>query len=157
MMTTRKLNRRSFMARVAGLAAGGATALVSGTAHAQRTRNTYTGTTDCDSGNSADSPGYGTGTSNRYTDRDTGPQGDPRCQGRGPARNEGTPSGTGHYGGIASGCSDSDTGPGGDPGGRGVRCNGQTPPTYRPPGVTRHCSDSDSGRGADPLQRGVRC
>ena len=156
-MTTRKLNRRSFMDRVAGMAAGGATLLVTGgPASAQRTRNTYTGTTDCDSGSNGDSPGYGTGTSNRYTDRDTGPQGDPRCQGRGPARNEGTPSGTGRYN-PASNCSDSDGGPGSDPGGRGIRCNGQVPDTRYPPTNTRHCTDSDRGNSADLPQRGVRC
>ena len=153
-MTSPRLTRRSFMTSVVGgTIAGGATALITGPAQAQ----TYSGVTDCDAGNGHDRPGYGTGTNNRYTDSDTGPQGDPRCQGRGPARNPGAPSGHGRYGGVASGCSDSDTGTGSDPGGRGVRCNGQTPPTRYPPTNTRHCSDSDRGNNADPLQQGRRC
>ena len=155
MKSERRLNRRSFVATVAGgvITTGGAAALIIDPAHAQN----YSGVTDCDSGSNHDRPGYGTGTNNRYTDRDTGPSGDPRCQGRGPARREGTPSGHGRYGGVASNCSDSDGGPGSDPGGRGVRCNGQTPDTRYPPSHTRHCTDSDRGPNADLPQRGVRC
>ena len=155
MSTARRCNRRSFVTRVAGgvIAAGGAVALVAGPARGQ----SYSGVTDCDGGRGSDRPGYGTGLRNRYTDRDTGPNSDPRCQGRGPARQEGTPSGQGRYSGAPSNCSDSDGGPGSDPGGRGVRCNGQVPNPRLPPGRTRHCSDSDRGQSADPLQQGVRC
>ena len=155
MRTSRKLTRRSFMASVAGgaVAGGGAVALVTRPAHAQ----TYTGVTDCDAGNNHDRPGYGIGPRNQYTDSDTGPQADARCHGRGPVRTPNGPSGTGRYGDPASGCSDSDTGPGSDPGGRGVRCNGQTPPTRYPPGHTRHCTDSDRGNNADLPGQGVRC
>ncbi|HYD12408.1 MAG TPA: hypothetical protein VEC11_06145 [Allosphingosinicella sp.] len=155
MNTARKLNRRSFVTRVAGgmIVAGGAAALIVEPVGAQ----TYSGVTDCDSGSGHDRPGYGTGQRNQYTDSDTGPTGDPRCRGRGPTRREGTPSGHGRYSGPAPNCSDSDGGPGADPGGRGVRCNGQTPNPRLPPGRTRHCSDSDRGNHADPLQQGVRC
>ena len=156
MKATRKLNRRSFVASVLGgiAAGGGATALVTGDAAAQ----TYSGVTDADTGTVRDRPGYGVGTRNRYTDRDTGPNADPQFQGRGPnGRPEGSVSGQGSYGDAPSGCSDSDGGPGADPGGRGVRCNGRTPPTRYPPGHTRHCTDSDRGSGADPVQQGRHC
>ena len=155
MRASRTLNRRSFVAKVAGgmIATGGAAALIVGPAHAQN----YSGVTDCDSGNGADRPGYGTGNRNQYTDRDTGPNSDPRCHGRGPNQQEGGTSGYGRYGESASNCSDSDSGPGADPGGRGVRCNGRTPDARFPPSNTRHCTDSDSGPSADLPQRGVRC
>ena len=157
MEASRKLNRRSFVASVAGgvVIGGGAIALVTGRAEAQ----TYTGVTDSDTGNPhRDRPGYGTGTRTQYTDRDTGPNRDAQFHGRGPSgRPEGSTSGTGRYGEAASGCSDSDGGPGSDPGGRGVRCNGQTPPRRYPPGHTRHCTDSDRGSGADPVQQGRHC
>ena len=121
MKASRKLNRRSFLASVVGGVAvgGGVTNLLVDGAQAQ----SYTGVTDSDTGNVRDRPGYGVGTRNRYTDRDTGPNADPQFQGRGPAgRQEGSPSGTGSYGDYASGCSDTDSGPGSDPGGRGRRC-----------------------------------
>lgn len=155
MEPARKPSRRSFMAQVlGGVAAGGALVLVSGRAGAQ----IYTGVTDSDTGNVRDRPGYGVGTRSQYTDQDTGPNRDAQFHGRGPAaRGEGGVSGTGSYGGAASGCSDADTGPGSDPAGRGVRCNGQTPPRRYPPGHTRHCTDSDTGTGADPVQQGRRC
>ena len=155
MKASRKLNRRSFLTSVLGGVAigGGATAIVTD-AKAQNVR--YSGVTDADTGNGADRPGYGTGVRNRYTDRDTGPNSDPQFQGRGP-QGEGGTSGTGRYGDPASGCTDSDSGPGSDPGGRGVRCNGQTPPPRNPPGRTRHCTDSDTGTSADPVQQGRRC
>jgi hypothetical protein len=157
MQTSRKCNRRSFMTRVAGgmLATGGAAILVTGPADAQN----YSGVTDCDSGNGADRPGYGTGNRNQYTDRDTGPNADPRCHGRGPNQAEGSTSGYGRYGydNRASGCSDADGGPGADPGGRGIRCSGRTPVEQNPPSHTRHCSDSDSGPHADLIGHGVRC
>lgn len=152
-----KLNRRSFMERViGGVATGGAIALVAGSARAQNVQ--YSGVTDADTGNGADRPGYGTGTRSVHTDSDTGPSADAQFHGRGPAaRGEGGVSGTGRYGEAPSGCSDSDGGPGADPGGRGVRCNGQTPPRRYPPGHTRHCTDSDRGSGADLVQQGRRC
>ena len=125
MKPAHRLNRRSFVTTVAGgmVATGGAAVLVIGPAHAQN----YSGVTDCDSGNGADRPGYGTGVRNQYTDRDTGPNSDPRCHGRGPNRSEGSTSGYGNYGydNRPSGCSDTDSGTGADPGGRGVRCNGR--------------------------------
>lgn len=157
MKASRKLNRRSFLASVAGGVAvgGGVTNLLVDGAQAQ----SYTGVTDSDTGNVRDRPGYGVGTRNQYTDRDTGPNADPQFHGRGPAgRQEGSPSGTGSYGDYASGCSDTDSGPGSDPGGRGRRCNGQTPQTRSTtPTHTRHCTDSDRGTGADPVQQGRNC
>ena len=149
-----RFNRRSFLARVigGGAVAGGAIGLIAGRAAAQ----TYTGVTDADVTPVRDRPGYGTGTRNRYTDRDTGPNADPQFGGRGP-QGEGTVSGQGSYGEYPSGCSDTDGGPGADPAGRGVRCNGQTPPVRRPPGHTRHCTDSDTGGSADPVQQGRNC
>lgn len=138
-----------------GVFTGGALAVVAAPAEAYQS---YSGVTDSDTGTVHDRPGYGVGTRNRYTDQDTGPNRDPQFGGRGPAgRGEGATSGTGRYGEAASGCSDSDGGPGSDPGGRGVRCNGQTPPRRYPPGHTRHCTDSDTGNRADPVQQGVRC
>ncbi len=160
MKASHKLNRRSFFASVAGgmVVGGGAMALLAGGARAQ-SNQVYTGVTDADTGaGHADRPGYGTGTRNRYTDIDTGPNADPQFGGRGPnARPEGSVSGTGSYGEAASVCSDSDGGPGSDPAGRGVRCNGQTPPRRYPPASTRHCTDSDRGGSADPVQQGRRC
>ena len=157
MNTSRRLNRRSFVTRVAGglIVTGGAVALVAGPARAQN----YTGVTDCDTGQPHDRPGYGVGNRTQYTDRDTGPTGDPRCRGRGPNRQEGNTSGNGNYnyGQPVTGCSDTDGGPGSDPGGRGLRCSGRTPPTHYPPGNTRHCTDSDRGNSADPVGQGVRC
>lgn len=159
MKASRKLNRRSFFGTVLGgaMAGGGATMLVTGRAQAQNTR--YSGVTDSDTGGNADRPGYGVGTRNRYTDQDTGPNADRQFEGRGPnARPDGSTSGTGNYGEYARPCSDSDGGPGADPGGRGVRCNGQTPQRRNDtPTHTRHCTDSDRGVGADPVQQGRRC
>jgi hypothetical protein len=152
---TRKPSRRSFLHQVlGGVAVGGALAAFSDRAAAQ----TYSGVTDSDTGNVRDRPGYGVGTRSQYTDQDTGPNRDAQFHGRGPAaRGEGSVSGTGRYGEAPSGCSDADSGPGSDPGGRGVRCNGQTPLRRYPPGHTRHCTDSDTGSGADPVQQGRRC
>jgi hypothetical protein len=156
MEPTRKPSRRSFLNQVVGgVTAGGALTLLAGQAKAWQT---YTGVTDSDTGNVRDRPGYGVGTRNRYTDQDTGPNRDAQFHGRGPAgRGEGGVSGTGRYGEAPSGCSDTDGGPGSDAGGRGVRCNGQTPLRRYPPGHTRHCTDSDRGSHADPVQQGVRC
>lgn len=152
---TRRPSRRSFMGQVlGGVAVGGALVAFAGRARAQ----TYSGVTDADTGEVRDRPGYGVGTRNRYTDSDTGPNADRQFEGRGPAgRGEGSVSGTGRYGEAPSGCSDSDSGSGSDPGGRGVRCNGQTPLRRYPPGHTRHCTDSDRGSGADPVEQGRRC
>ncbi|MBC7987018.1 MAG: hypothetical protein H7X93_10200 [Sphingomonadaceae bacterium] len=146
-----RLDRRSFLGRVLGtVAAGGAIALIAGRAKAQ----TYTGVTDADLTPVRDRPGYGTGTRTQYTDQDTGPNRDAQFHGRGP---QGATSGSGSYGTAPSGCSDSDGGEGADPGGRGVRCNGQTPPTHYPPAATRHCTDSDGGNSADPVGQGRNC
>ena len=158
MKASRKLNRRSFLASVAGGVAvgGGVTNLLVDGAQAQ----SYTGVTDSDTGNVRDRPGYGVGTRNRYTDRDTGPNADPQFHGRGPnGRAEGAVSGNGAYGDAASGCSDSDSGPGSDPGGRGRHCGAnQTPyPRSTTPTHTRHCTDSDRGNNADPVQQGRHC
>jgi len=158
MKASRRLNRRSFVASVIGGAAlgGSATALVTGAARAQNTR--YSGVTDSDTGEHADRPGYGVGTRNNYTDQDTGPNADRQFHGRGPnGRSEGSVSGTARYGEAPSGCSDNDSGPGSDPGGRGTRCNGQTPPRRYEPGHTRHCTDSDRGTNQDPAQAGRNC
>jgi hypothetical protein len=154
MKTSRRLNRRSFIASVAGGTAlgGSAIALVTGRAEAQNTR--YSGVTDSDTGLGADRPGYGTGVRTQHTDRDTGPNADAQFHGRGPP---GDISGQGRYGEYPSGCSDSDGGTGADPGGRGVRCNGQTPPTRYPTENSRHCTDSDRGNNADLVQHGVHC
>src|SRR3954468_13764913 len=154
MKTSRRLNRRSFVATVIG---GSATALLAAEARAQNTR--YSGVTDSDTGEHADRPGYGVGTRNQYTDRDTGPNADAQFHGRGPAgRNPDGPSGQGSYGDAASNCSDTDSGPNADPGGRGRRCNGSPgSPRSNVPTHTRHCTDSDRGSGADPVQEGRRC
>jgi hypothetical protein len=122
----KRLNRRSFMSRVAGAAviAGGATAIVTGEAAAQN----YTGRTDGDSGSYADRAGYGrTG----ITDGDSGSGSDRAGYGRG--------------GGGSSGCSDSDSGTYADPGGQGRRCGGGGGTGY---------TDSDSGAMADPAGNG---
>lgn len=151
-MRRRRVSRRSFMSSVtAGLLAGsGAVILVAGPARAQN----YSGVTDCDTGNGADRPGYGTGQRNQYTDQDTGPNSDPRCHGRGPAgQREGGPSGAGNYGGQASTCTDTDRGANADPAGRG-RCGR---PRGSAPSNTRHCSDADSGAAYDPAGQGRHC
>ena len=77
MTTLRKLNRRSFLARVAGGAAAGSLMLVAGRAGAQ--------VTDCDRGTGADPAGRGTGRSTRtgVTDSDSGAAADPSGCGRG--------------------------------------------------------------------------
>ncbi len=121
MSEKKKLNRRSFMARIAGgvAIAGGATALVTGKAEAQnytgRTDNDSgsnadrggygrTGLTDSDSGNGADRAGYGLGgnTGGRgrtgLTDSDSGGNADNAGNGRGATRNS------------ASGLTDGDSG-----------------------------------------------
>ena len=81
----KRLNRRSFMSRVAGAAivAGGATATITGQAQAQN----YTGRTDNDTGANADQAGHGRGTATGrqtgITDGDSGTHADRAGYGRG--------------------------------------------------------------------------
>ena len=154
MKPRRSIHRRSFLVRVAGgvvAGGGGALALLrSSGATAQNVR--YTGVTDCDSGQGADRPGYGTGVRNQYTDNDTGPQGDPRCRGRG--SNTGSNSGT-QYNEQEhpnTRCSDSDYGQYGDPAGRGRSCRGLAP-DGRSPRVSG-CTDRDP---TDSIGNGRHC
>lgn len=104
MVPMRKLNRRSFLARVAGgvLAGGGALAVIA-PSHAQ------TGITDRDP---SDRVGYGRGGGTGITDADSGPGADPAGRGRGAS---GPPRGVGEYTGVT----DADTGAGADPPQRG--------------------------------------
>lgn len=138
MKPVRKLNRRSFLARVGGgVIAGGALALVRGPARAQvtdhdpsdpvgRGRGGGTGLTDTDSGVGADPAGRGRGGGPRpgatgVTDSDPS---DPVGRGRG-----------------GSGVTDSDRGPYADPRGRGR--GGQRGPSESSP--------------YDPAARDLRC
>src|SRR3954468_20656803 len=108
MKAVRTTTRRSFLRRVgATTIAGAAMALVGGSE--LRAQN-YSGVTDCDTGNGADRPGYGTGNRNQITDQDTGPNADARCHGRG--SNTGANSGTRYNPGTQpdTGCSDNDYG-----------------------------------------------
>lgn len=157
MKASRKLNRRSFVASVAGgaLIGGGATSFVLGRAEAQNTR--YSGVTDSDTGQHADRPGYGTGTRSQYTDQDRGPNADAQFHGRGPTGTQGGVSGTGRYDGPVSGCSDNDHGSGSDPGGHGRTCGQRPFPRSNVPTHTRHCTDSDNGANHDPVEGGRRC
>ena len=153
MRASRKLNRRSFVASVVGGAVlgGGATALVTGEARAQ----SYSGVTDCDSGNNHDRPGFGTGVRNQYTDSDTGPNADPRCHGRG--SNTGSDSGTSYNQAEHpnTGCSDRDYGQYGDPGGHGRSCRGMQPNQYAP--RTSGCTDNDPASSGDSAGNGRHC
>jgi hypothetical protein len=155
MKPVRTTSRRSFLLRVGATAsAGAALALVGGSElRAQNIR--YTGVTDCDSGNGADRPGYGTGNRNRYTDSDTGPGSDPRCQGRG--SNSGANTGTQYnpQSQPRTNCSDSDYGQHGDPGGYGRSCRGRDPNLYAP--HVSGCSDNDPANGGDSIGNGRRC
>jgi hypothetical protein len=150
MKADRTTNRRSFLRRVGATAtAGAALALVGGSeARAQN----YSGVTDCDTGNGADRPGYGTGNRNQFTDQDTGPTGDPRCHGRG--SNTNSNSGTQYNPSYQpdTRCSDSDYGPYGDPGGRGRACRGRDPNQSAP--QVSGCSDRDPG---DSIGNGRHC
>lgn len=158
MKPTRKLNRRSFMAKVAGgVAAVGALGLVA-TDEAQAVQS---GCTDSDAGPNSDSPGYGRSCGNRRrtgcTDSDTGPNSDP--PGGGHCRSRVRP---------RTGCTDSDSGRYADAPGHGRHCGrprtGITDrdPTDRP-GYgrgwrgRRSCTDSDTGRYADRAGHGRRC
>jgi hypothetical protein len=156
MKPTRKLNRRSFFAAVAGgVALTGALGIVL-PQEAQALQGS-----DSDSGPNADPPGGGRGSRN-CTDSDSGRYSDPAGQGR-------------HCGARAPvrNCSDSDSGRYGDPAGRGRRCGGggrrRTGITDRDSGRyadapgygngrrRRSCTDSDTGRYSDPAGRGRRC
>lgn len=152
MKASRRVSRRSFLRRVGTTAtAGAALALVGGS---ELRAQSYSGVTDCDTGSAGDRPGYGTGNRNSYTDQDTGPNGDPRCRGRGPAgQREGGPSGGGNYGSQPTQCTDRDSGANADPAGRG-RCGR---PRGSPPTNERHCSDSDSGENYDRSGEGRHC
>lgn len=155
MKAIRTTSRRSFLARVVGgtAAFGGLGFLRASSAGAQNVR--YSGVTDCDAGNGADRPGFGTGVRNQYTDTDTGPGSDPRCQGRG--SNTGANTGTQYnprdhrY----SGCSDSDYGQYGDPGGYGRACRGRPGNRYAP--QRSGCTDRDPGGTGDPIGNGRHC
>ena len=153
MKADRTTNRRSFLRRVGATAtAGAAMALVGGSE--LRAQN-YSGVTDCDTGNGADRPGYGTGNRNQFTDTDTGPNADPRCHGRG--SNTGGNSGTQYNPNYQpdTRCSDRDYGPNGDPGGRGRACRGRDPNQYAP--QVSGCSDNDPASGGDSIGNGRRC
>ena len=133
MKPTRKLNRRSFLATVAGgVAAAGAIGVIA-TDEAQAAQS---GCSDSDSGPNSDRAGAGrscgggrrtTGCTDSDTGRNSDPAGNGRCRRR------------------RTGCTDSDTGRNSDPAGNG-RCVRR-----------RSCSDSDSGRYADPASRGRHC
>src|SRR6185503_5684119 len=103
MKPTRRLNRRSFLGRVAGGAvAAGALGIIGGEAKAWQT-GPYTGVTDNDSGSYADNAGHG-----------RGPGGNANGQPAQPQNNQ-------------TGYSDSDSGANADPSGGGRR--GQRPNT----------------------------
>jgi hypothetical protein len=154
MMPRRRINRRSFFVRVAGgavIGGGGALALLRGSgAAAQNIR--YSGVTDCDTGQGADRPGFGTGYRNQFTDNDTGPSSDPRCQGRG--SNTGANSGTQYSpsDNVYSGCSDRDYGSNGDPGGYGRSCRGGISNSEAP--RVSGCTDRDP---TDSIGNGRNC
>ena len=102
MTPTRRLNRRSFLAQVAGgAAAAGALGVIGGTARAQT--GPYTGVTDNDSGSHADNAGHGRGPGGNASGQPAQPQGG------------------------QTGYSDSDSGANADPSGGGRR--GQRPQT----------------------------
>lgn len=104
MKSARKLNRRSFLARVAGgaVVAGGALGLTGGGARAGQV-------TDRDP---SDPVGRGRGGGTGLTDADSGPGADPAGRGRGAS---GPPRGVGEYTGVT----DADTGANADPPQRG--------------------------------------
>ena len=153
MKADRTTTRRSFLRRVGATAtAGAAMALVGGS---ELRAQTYSGVTDCDTGNGADRPGYGTGNRNQFTDTDTGPNADPRCHGRG--SNSGANSGTQYNPNYHpdTRCSDRDYGPNGDPGGRGRACRGRDPNLDAP--QVSGCSDNDPASTGDSSGNGRRC
>ena len=128
MKPTRKLNRRSFFAAVAG---GAATASLIGIVGAGEAKAMQC--SDSDSGPNSDPGGRGRSCGRRRTgcnDSDAGRGSDPVGYGRCRPRR--------------SGCTDNDRGRGSDPAGNG-RCR------------RRSCSDSDSGPNSDPGGRGRSC
>ncbi len=160
-----KLNRRSFLATVAGASFVGAAGVVTGSASAE----TVEQCSDSDTGSNSDPGGRGRncGTRNRVrqpsncSDSDTGRYGDPGGNGR-------------RCSSPQESCSDSDTGRYSDPSGRGRRCGAANGRPYT--GVTdsdqganrdvagygrgrrrRSCTDSDTGSNRDPAGRGRRC
>jgi len=153
MKPTRKLNRRSFFAAVAGtVVATGAIGLVA-TDEAEALQGS-----DSDRGPNSDPPGRGRGSS--CSDSDSGRYGDPGGRGRRCGggrrrtgitdRDTGSGSDAAGYGtgrrARRSGCTDSDRGRNSDPAGNG-RCRPRR----------RSCTDSDTGRNSDPAGRGRRC
>jgi hypothetical protein len=126
----RKLNRRSFLSRVAGgaIVGGGAIAFVAGSAAAHPTSDND----PTDPGGA--SPRQGTWP---HSDTDEGATADP----------VGRAGRLGHY-------SDTDSGPGSDPVNHGRRITDsdpRDPPNYRP-----QITDSDGGSYGDPAGRGRR-
>lgn len=126
----RKLNRRSFLTRVAGgaIAGGGAIAFVAGTAGAHPTTD-----------NDPSDPGGAGRQQGRWpnSDTDEGANSDPA----------GRAGRLGHY-------SDTDSGAGSDPASHGRRMTDsdpRDPANYRP-----RITDSDSGAYGDPAGRGRR-
>ena len=149
MKAARKLDRRSFMARVLGgaITAGGAIALIEGRAEAQ------TGVTDSDAGANADPPGNGRGGrgsrpagrgTGRYADNDGSDRTGTTDTDSGP--NADRPGYGSHARGrLRTGVTDRDSGPNRDASGFG---RGGTPPP---------CTDHDTGQYADPGGQGRRC
>ena len=158
MRIRRQINRRSFLARVAGGAvAAGALGIVGGAARAGQT-GPYTGITDSDSGSYADNAGHGRGPGGNaygqpqqprsgytgYSDSDSGRNADRSGEGRR---------------GVRSGVTDSDpTDPYGN--GRGALNSGGSgvrPNQRRPDGRCTHYTgrtDSDAGAIRDPSSYG---
>ncbi|MFN2259653.1 MAG: hypothetical protein ABR601_07430 [Parasphingopyxis sp.] len=114
MKITRRISRRSFLARVSGGAIGAGSFLtLTGCATASTDADPY------------DPVGGGRRGRGGYTDADTGPYADPSGRGRG--RGGITDGDTGRYAdpagrGRSGACSDTDTGRHADPIGRGRRC-----------------------------------
>src|SRR5690242_16111962 len=133
MKADRNTSRRSFLRRVGATATAGAALALVGGAEAGAQTMPYTGVTDCDVGNRQDQGGYGRGYRNQVTDNDTGPNSDPRCQGRG-SNSGNSGSGTQYNPRVQpeTRCSDSDYGQYGDPGGHGRTCRGYGPNPYAP-------------------------
>jgi len=158
MQTGRRLNRRSFLRRVAGgAAAAGALGVIGGEARAWQT-GPYTGVTDSDSGAHADNAGHGRGPGGNnsgqaaqpqpgqtgYSDSDSGANADPSGAGR-----RGRP--------VQTGITDSDPT---DPYGQGRGTSGarsQNGIQRRPDGSYASytgITDADSGPTRDPSNYG---
>ena len=153
MKTVRKLNRRSFLGRVAGgLVFGGSLGLVG--AEAAAFQRVQTGLTDSDSGSNSDDAGYGRGGQNAISDndpRDPAGQGvNVRNRGQGPQTGVTDRDPTDRRGegrGATTGFSDSDSGANADPsmGGRGTVRHGPY----------SGYSDADTGQIHDTPGHGV--